>query len=309
MVCTALFLLIPTRTVGVHCKAAVVFLMGRKTEFDASRAGGGLAGGLAAALAAPSGAHAGAANSLLTALGGQDLVDPETQLVLKRLGKRDTVTKLKALAELKQAVATKDTGWATEVLPHWVVAFGRLSDDKSWQVREQACAVLCAFASSVRRQLAPQLKTLITPWLCCKFDPHHDVRRAASAAFDAALANPTKYAEALAYCREELVRSLAELALETKEPPRAADKEAEAEAVEAYERRLSTALQALGHLPAMVAEPGGALGGLLEEHVAKPALWQLGASKHPTVRAALYQLLLSLLQHLPAIVETHLQVR
>jgi hypothetical protein len=230
--------------------------MGRKNVLDPSATG--LAGGLAAALAAPSNAastHAGAPTSLFAALGGQDSLDPETSLLLKRLSKRDTVTKLKALAELKQAVTAGDTSWATEVLPHWVVAFGRLADDKSWQVREQACTVLCAFAASVRRQLAPQLKTLITPWLCCKFDPHQDVRRAAGAAFDTALANPTKYAEALSYCREELVRNLAELALEAKEPAKNADKDAEAEASEAYERRLSTALQALGHLPAMVKEP------------------------------------------------------
>ena len=73
---------------------------------------------------------------------------------------------------------------------------------------------------STYRQLAPQLKTLIVPWLSCRFDAQHDVRRSAIAAFEAAFPNPARYAQALSYCRVELVSALSVAAL-TPPPPKA----------------------------------------------------------------------------------------
>ena len=190
-------------------------------------------GGLAGAIGAYSSSPA-TGPSLLSAVLGDSSLDGEAQVLLKKLGKRDTTTKLKALVELHATLRDKGAEWAAEFLPHWCLAFGRLAADISWQVREQACSALGVVAALLGRQLAPQLRTLMPPWLCCKCDAQHDVRRAAAAAFTAAFPNADKEGSALLYCREELVAGLTERALATP-PPKPSDKEEAAEAAEIRE--------------------------------------------------------------------------
>ena len=99
------------------------------------------AGGLAGAIGAYSSSPA-TGPSLLSAVLGDSSLDGEAQVLLKKLGKRDTTTKLKALVELHATLKDKGAEWAVEFLPHWCLAFGRLATDISWQVREQACSAL-----------------------------------------------------------------------------------------------------------------------------------------------------------------------
>ena len=103
-------------------------------------------GGLAGAIGAYSSSPA-TGPSLLSAVLGDSSLDGETQVLLKKLGKRDTTTKLKALVELHATLRDKGAEWAAEFLPHWCLAFGRLAADISWQVREQACSALGVVAA------------------------------------------------------------------------------------------------------------------------------------------------------------------
>ena len=226
-------------------------------------------------------------------------------MLLKKLSKRDTTTKLKALAELRAKLKERGAEWAAEFLPHWTLCFGRLATDISWQVRDQTCGALTALAGLVGRQLATRLKQLITPWLCCKCDPQHDVRRSADAAFAAAFPNATKFGEVLLFCREELVRSLAERAL-APPPAKSADKDEAAEAAEEHERCVGTALRAIAALLDGVPAKAAAtqLEPLLEPHL--PSLWPLGGAKAPSVRAALFALCLALLKAVPELAEREL---
>ena len=260
-------------------------------------------GGLAGAIGAYSSSPA-TGPSLLSAVLGDSSLDGETQVLLKKLGKRDTTTKLKALVELHATLRDKGAEWAAEFLPHWCLAFGRLAADISWQVREQACSALGVVAALLGRQLAPQLRTLMPPWLCCKCDAQHDVRRAAAAAFTAAFPSADKEGSALLYCREELVAGLAERAL-APAPPKPSDKEEAAEAAEIHERSVASALGALGLLLRGVPDSGRAqLAPLLEAPL--PRLWALAASKAAAVRAAVYVLSLALLQTQPALAAAEL---
>ncbi|KOO31228.1 e3 ubiquitin-protein ligase listerin-like protein, partial [Chrysochromulina tobinii] len=85
--------------------------------------------------------------SLLSAvLGGGDGLDPDATLLVKKLGKRDTISKVKALGELREALEAHGADWSAALLPHWVIIFCRLADDGSWQVREQTCSALNLFA-------------------------------------------------------------------------------------------------------------------------------------------------------------------
>ena len=255
---------------------------------------------------------AAAQSTLLSSVLGGDSLDSDATLLLRKLGKKAPETKLKALAELREAIPARGPDWAGSLLPHWTLTFARLADDGSWQVREQSCIALDLLAKEVRRQLAPHLKQLIAPWLRCRFDAQQDVRRAAMRAFESAFPAEGKYAQALAFCRDELVRALAEL-VKAPPPAKTGDADADADAVEAYTRRVSTSLQALAHLisEAVAAAGGGgvgtatqssalaALGGQLTEQLLDAKFWRLGAAKATPVRCAVYTFSFTLLQRLP----------
>jgi hypothetical protein len=237
-------------------------------------------------------------------------VDGEAQLLLRKLGKRDTVTKLKGLAELREALASHDADWATSFMPHWVPCFCRLSADASWQVREASCAVLGQMASVLGRQLAPHLKPLMAAWLCARHDPHQPTSAAAAAGLSAAFPTAKKLGDALLFCREELIRGLDERAL-TPPPPRPKDPNEAAEAVEAHARRVGSALRAASQLLSLTcggqepaacsaavsagepghaaasAQPSGARGEtvlLLGASLCAPDVWKLCASNSAFVR-------------------------
>jgi len=233
-----------------------------------------------------------------------DAVDGEAQLLLRKLGKRDTVTKLKGLAELRDALAAHDADWAAALLPQWVACFCKLSADSSWQVREASCAVMGQMAGLVGRQLAPQLKPLMAAWLCARHDPHGATASAAAAALGAAFPSPKKLSDALLFCRDDLVRGLAERAL-TPPPPPSKDKDEEAESLDAHARRVGAALRAASQLLSLVGGDGGAaptgpraeLGALLGESLCAGEVWKLSASKSAYVRLGAYDWAATLLRH------------
>ena len=263
---------------------------GPKTKAPASGLTG--AGGLAAALGGFNAAaqFAAPAASLQSVLATSSL-DGEASLLLKRLSKKDTVTKLKALDELLAAVGANDASWAEAFLPHWASCYARLASDGAWRVRERACAALGALAALLRKQLAPQLKRLVVPWLCCEFDPQPDVRRAAKEAWRLAFPNAAKDAEVLVHCRDELVRGLAEVAL-LPPPPKRGDADADAAAALDDERSVAAALQAAAHVVrAVPAAHAAALRPLLDEELLAAETWRrFGGAKAAGVRAAAYAL-------------------
>ena len=233
----------------------------------------------------------------------------EAQLILRRIGKRDTGTKLKALADFADALRAHDGAWAASLLANWTVLFGRLGGDASAQVREAACAALRQLVCSAgRKALAPHLKQLITPWLCLRMDEHAEVRRAAIAAFDESFTSPTKYVDALVFCRDEIASGLADRALA----------HAEKEGEDSHSRRASSALRCAAHLilassrqaapsanspESLADEPSSRqavhvekISRALRDHLFSDEMWNLGEISAPPVRAATYALALVLLQ-------------
>ena len=240
--------------------------------------------------------------SRLRALLGDDAsLDGDAQRLLKALGKKAVETKTKALHELHKAISTNDAEWSALLLPQFSIAFARLADDPSWQVREHACKVLGLLAQQLKKRLLPHLKQLLLPWLRCRFDGQHDVRSAAIGAFSAAFPGEGNYSRALSLFVEDLVRGLDEL-LRAPLPSKTGDESADAEAGEAHTRKVCTALQAAAHLLTEARADATQLEkvcSLLGEHLLTPALWKLATSQSGPVRCALYSFIHVLLQAAP----------
>ena len=255
----------------------------------------------------------------LSSVLGQDAsLDGEAALLLRKLGKKAVETKTKALNEIQQAISSRGDEWSASLLPQWTLAFARLADDPSWQVREASCIVLGRLAQQLKKRIAPHLKQLITPWLRCRFDAQHDVRAAANGAFAAAFPGPGNYRRALTLFIDEVTRSLVELA-HADPPGRTGDEATDAESGEAYARRVCTSLQAAGHLlteaagaasdpaaadPAAASALSAKVSALLGEQMLLPPLWRLASSRTTSIRCALYSFIQTLLERAPDLAAT-----
>ena len=185
--------------------------MGRDKDSSARKAGGRTAASssAAAAMVAAMGAGSGltfAAFDPNASSTEQDL-DPEISLALKKLSKRDPTTKMKALGELLAFFQTESGRTEEElalVLPLWQQPFQTVTLDADRRVREALFVTLGALVVRVKKHMTKHVRGLMLPWLCARFDTEAPVRSAANAAFSA-LFPPAKIADALLYCKADIL--------------------------------------------------------------------------------------------------------
>lgn len=93
----------------------------------------------------------------------KQLNSSEFQLAFKKLNKRDSITKLKALQELK--LLFEDIPGKGEdvdlVIQAWVYAFLRLALDDDPKVRAALCNTFTVLVQAVKKKLASQLKRIV----------------------------------------------------------------------------------------------------------------------------------------------------
>ena len=75
--------------------------------------------------------------------------------------------------------------------------------DQDRRVREAAQHALHQLCLRARRDLAPHLRALMGAWMLAYCDPYAPAASASRAAFQAAFP-PTKQAEAVAFCKEQV---------------------------------------------------------------------------------------------------------
>jgi hypothetical protein len=93
----------------------------------------------------------------------QQLNSSEFQLAFKKLSKRDSVTKLKGLQELKalfEDIAGKGED-VDAVIQAWVYSFLRLASDDDPKVRVALCNTFAGLVQAVKKKLAAQLKRIM----------------------------------------------------------------------------------------------------------------------------------------------------
>ncbi|KNC98170.1 ubiquitin-protein ligase RKR1 [Spizellomyces punctatus DAOM BR117] len=127
----------------------------------------------------------------------------DVKVLFKRLSKRDTVTRIKALEDLSAYVSSEPSETVKDILPAWSKSFNRLVIDADRRVREMTVTVQLGLVRQVRKQFAPYLKQVIGSWFCARFDANKEVARIAGEAFQTAF--PSKQVEVLVYCQSEIL--------------------------------------------------------------------------------------------------------
>ncbi|KAJ3688315.1 hypothetical protein LUZ61_017479 [Rhynchospora tenuis] len=131
-------------------------------------------------------------------------LDNEVTQHVKRLGRKDPTTKLKALASLTQLFKEKPAEEIAQIIPLWAFEYKRLLLDYNREVRRATHETMSALVTSVRRELAPHLKSLMGPWWFSQFDPAPEVSQAARLSFEAAFPQSEKRLDALMLCGKDI---------------------------------------------------------------------------------------------------------
>ncbi|KAJ2235471.1 hypothetical protein H4R99_001948 [Coemansia sp. RSA 1722] len=174
--------------------------------------------------------QAGTATASTAAAGiALDQIDGQLASQLKRLGKQDSKTKMRALFELKSYVAEHSFESGLEgMLLAWPPLFKKYIFDPDRRVRAAVANVNAALVTKVGKRLASHLKQLVGPWVASYFDPHREVAKTSRSAFERVFPE-SKRSEVYSYCLSELVEFASDNILnqtpETLSDPRFVDPE------------------------------------------------------------------------------------
>lgn len=246
-------------------------------------------------------------------------VDGEVAQHLKRLGRKDPTTKLKALTALSMLFKQKSAEEIIQIVPQWAFEYKRLSHDYNREVRRATHDTMASLVTSIRGGLAPHLKSLMGPWWCSQFDPNPDVSQAAKRSLEAAFPAAERRLDALMICVNDIFLYLDENLKLT--PQAMSDKATPMDELEdMHQRLISSSLLAVATLVDIL------LGAKLQSHndenvnpehklVSKARRATISSaenmfsvhkyfleflkSKTPAIRSASYSVLTSFIKHIP----------
>ncbi|XP_074853382.1 E3 ubiquitin-protein ligase listerin isoform X2 [Carettochelys insculpta] len=228
------------------------------------------------------------------------LVDADFRMVLRKLSKRDVITKLKAMQEFAALCKERESAAVKGVLPYWPRIYCKISLDHDRRVREATQQAFEQLILKVKKHLAPYLKSIMGYWLVAQCDMYSPAACAAKVAFETAFPS-SKQPEALAFCKEEVLNMLQDhLLKETpdtlSDPQTVPEEEREAK----YFRILTCSLLALKKLLCML--PQNETHSLEEKLIplqSQHKFWKYGKHSVPQVRSAFFEVVSTFCQLLP----------
>ncbi|XP_052464285.1 E3 ubiquitin-protein ligase listerin [Carassius gibelio] len=231
-------------------------------------------------------------------------VDADFRMVLRKLSKRDAVTKLKAVQEFGVMCQERQPDVVKGVLPYWPRIYCRISVDHDRRVREATQQAFEQLILKVKRNLAPYLKSIMGHWLISQCDTYSPAASAASAAFQAAFPL-NKQPEAISFCKDEILNVLQDnLLKETadtlSDPQSVPEEEREAKFI----RLLTSSLLALKRLLSILPEQDREL---LKERLTQlftqVKFWKYSKHKTPQIRGAFFELIVTMCEHTPQLIQ------
>ncbi|KAI8878807.1 hypothetical protein K501DRAFT_227764 [Backusella circina FSU 941] len=236
-------------------------------------------------------------------------LEPELVVIVKKVSKRDAVTKIKALEEL-EAYLKSNQDSIKPILPKWVTMYGKLVLEVDRRVRLAANQVHTLVTANAKKRLAPLLKEFIGPWLLSMYDQSKDICKVGRGSFESVFAQD-KRVGVISFCQKDILDYVTDLLLyktaETLSDARYVSKE---DMIAKYARIVSSCLQIISYL----------IGTLSLEERAKcqseyniivddTTMWKkFATSSNPLIRKALYSFIKTLLLQWKDMVESRLDV-
>ncbi|XP_026292154.1 E3 ubiquitin-protein ligase listerin [Frankliniella occidentalis] len=225
-------------------------------------------------------------------------LDPNFQVVLKKMNKKDGVTKLKALQEFAQLCGSSEPDQVLAILPFWPRLYSLLALDVEHRVREASHVAHRSVVSKVKRNIAPYLKQLAGPWFVAQCDTYAPAASAATLAFNEAFP-PKKMSEAIAFCQEEILNFIYEnLIVHTPQTLCNAKTMTPEEIESKYIRTLISSLQGYAlYLTRLSGDQLISAREMNQKLVSDAKFWKLNKHQSPQVRGAWFSALIALCQN------------
>ncbi|XP_073835872.1 E3 ubiquitin-protein ligase listerin-like isoform X2 [Musca autumnalis] len=125
------------------------------------------------------------------------------QLTLKKLSKKDPMTKKKALQEFIELINQSDMDELKTILPLWPKFYQNLATDPEHSVRELTQTVLQILVTKSKKAIAPYLKQLVPVWLASQYDNYAPAASMASSCFNDTFSN--KLTDVCLHCQVDII--------------------------------------------------------------------------------------------------------
>ncbi|XP_011292059.2 E3 ubiquitin-protein ligase listerin [Musca domestica] len=125
------------------------------------------------------------------------------QLTLKKLSKKDPMTKKKALQEFIDLINQSDMDELKTILPLWPKFYQNLATDPEHSVRELTQTVLQILVTKCKKAIAPYLKQLVPVWLASQYDNYAPAASMASSCFNETFSS--KLTDVCLHCQVDII--------------------------------------------------------------------------------------------------------
>ncbi|KAG7163687.1 E3 ubiquitin-protein ligase listerin-like, partial [Homarus americanus] len=229
-------------------------------------------------------------------------ISAEFRVTLRKMTKKDSTTKIKALQEFEVLCQNEDQESILSALPFWPRLYTKLSIDVERRVREATQVAHGALVTQVGKQLAPHLKSIMPSWMLAMADPYPPAATAATKAFQTAFSEE-KRAEVMIFCCKEIMDfitdNLFKQTPQTLSDPKVTDPE---DMKNKFIRVLACSLNAVSLLLTSTAgnsEKQDQIMTMVMPLVQNPSFWKIPKTKHPLVRSAWFSTIKDMFEYDP----------
>ncbi|CAF0922372.1 unnamed protein product [Adineta ricciae] len=232
--------------------------------------------------------------------GIDDNIDSDLRVILRKLTKKDSTTKIRAFNELRDYCdANEKDDKIQAILPFFVSHYRKWSIDPDQRVRDECQLTFDTIGTRMQKKLLPHLKTLLPIWLMAQCDSYAPAASKAKFLYTKLFYSVERQAEAVYFAGNEIMTTL------TDEINQCSDalkdkKENEMETDDAHERRLTQVLLALALFLNYLEEKKRAeLTGYFKTIFDSGKFWKLDQIKSIKIQSSFYRCLEDLITLIP----------
>jgi hypothetical protein len=232
-------------------------------------------------------------------------LDGELRVIVKKLSKRDSITKQRALEELKGYLQRNNES-IKDFIVVWDKLFNKLGTDHDRKVRENCFGVLDVIISFDSKSLAPILKNISGTWFLSRFDSSKEVCNNSIQSFEKAF--PNKLKQVLLHCHCEILDFVIKLILEEK-PETMSDKRfvSQEEMNSKYVTCVSAGFDLVGFMLEHIDKKDRKRTEKYQKMFVKP-FWAMAYHQDGIIRSGFYRFMKSACLHAVDILEDHIDL-
>ncbi|XP_066914759.1 E3 ubiquitin-protein ligase listerin-like [Clytia hemisphaerica] len=220
--------------------------------------------------------------------GDEEEISGDLQMLMRKMTKKDTVTKLKATQEFTELCKVKDNEAIGKILSFWPRIYHKLSHDFDHRVREATQQVHYQLVTKAGKKLAPHLKLIIVDWLMSHFDNYVPSAAIAKSAFDQAF-QEKKRKDVFNFCKSEIFEAVSNQILNESPDTLSDPKVVPVEEREAkFTRYISSSFHSMSLLLKNLPENDETTKSHFVNLLSQKKFWKFVKHKSPMIRSSFY---------------------